>query len=158
MLKTLLTIGLACVFNVIAVAELSPYMKTTPVKCESRIDRLLAANWKKHGFPIPPEASDAVMVRRLYLDLAGRLPSPREARAYGVTYCGSSLNFLSTYGPMRFMVISDGFFDLYATMNHMIVLPGNSCRQPAVISGNRKPTFIVQRQIDHRKGLPGWRY
>ena len=82
MLKTLLTIGLACAFNVIAVAELSPYMKTTPVKCESRIDRLLAANWKKHGFPIPPEASDAVMVRRLYLDLAGRLPSPREARAY----------------------------------------------------------------------------
>ncbi len=58
------------------------YWKDFPVPLLSGIDRTLAAGWEKHSLPVPKEASDCVMVRRLYLDLAGRLPKPEEARAY----------------------------------------------------------------------------
>jgi hypothetical protein len=60
----------------------SIYAKPSPVGIVSGIDRALAADWERNGIPMPAEASDAVMVRRLYLGLAGRLPTPKEAREY----------------------------------------------------------------------------
>ena len=50
---------------------------------ESRkIDELLALGWQKAGVKPNPAASDEVLVRRLYLDIVGRIPSVEETQAY----------------------------------------------------------------------------
>jgi len=50
---------------------------------ESRkIDELLAQGWQKAGVQPNPAASEEVLVRRLYLDIVGRIPSVEETQAY----------------------------------------------------------------------------
>lgn len=46
------------------------------------IDLLIESGWKKRGVEPSPRADDATFVRRVYLDLAGRIPSIEEARAF----------------------------------------------------------------------------
>lgn len=46
----------------------------------ARIDALIAA--KAAGAPLAPRASDGEFLRRVYLDLAGRIPTAEEARAF----------------------------------------------------------------------------
>lgn len=47
-----------------------------------KIDQLLAQGWEKAGVKPNAPASDEVLVRRLYLDIAGRIPTIDEAQAY----------------------------------------------------------------------------
>ncbi|MBK8093919.1 MAG: DUF1549 domain-containing protein [Verrucomicrobiaceae bacterium] len=47
-----------------------------------KIDQLLAAGWEKAGVKANPPASEDVLVRRLYLDIAGRIPTVEEVAAY----------------------------------------------------------------------------
>ncbi|MEQ8784980.1 MAG: DUF1549 and DUF1553 domain-containing protein [Pirellulaceae bacterium] len=47
-----------------------------------RIDELLANGWKEAGVKPAPLASDAEFLRRIYLDLTGRVPRVSEARAF----------------------------------------------------------------------------
>src|SRR5262245_63034032 len=48
----------------------------------ARLDAALEAAWKEQGVtPVPP-ASDAVFLRRVWLDLAGRVPPPEKAKAF----------------------------------------------------------------------------
>lgn len=50
---------------------------------ESRkIDELLAQGWQKAGVKPNAAASEEVLVRRLYLDIVGRIPSVEETQAY----------------------------------------------------------------------------
>lgn len=46
------------------------------------IDRYLAAGWEANKIQPAPPASDGEFVRRVYLDLAGRIPSVAEIRAF----------------------------------------------------------------------------
>lgn len=46
------------------------------------IDALLAQDWQEHGEQPNPPASDETFVRRVYLDLAGRIPTLEEAQAF----------------------------------------------------------------------------
>jgi Protein of unknown function (DUF1549)/Protein of unknown function (DUF1553) len=48
----------------------------------AKIDTLLAADWQKHGLQANAPASDDVLVRRLYLDIAGRIPTVEERQAF----------------------------------------------------------------------------
>ena len=48
----------------------------------SRIDALVAASLRERGLAMAPVCSDEVFVRRVYLDLIGRLPEPREIRSF----------------------------------------------------------------------------
>lgn len=48
----------------------------------AKIDRLLADGWQKHGLQANPPAPDDVIVRRLYLDIAGRIPTVDETREF----------------------------------------------------------------------------
>ena len=47
-----------------------------------KIDQLLSKDWEKAGLKANPPANDEVLVRRLYLDIAGRIPTLEEAQAY----------------------------------------------------------------------------
>jgi hypothetical protein len=47
-----------------------------------KIDRFLAARWKAEGIEPAPLADDAEYLRRLYLDLVGRIPSREEVRRF----------------------------------------------------------------------------
>lgn len=54
-------------------------MSPTPV---SRIDGFVSAKLQRLGIPQPRVCSDAVFVRRVYLDVIGTLPTAEEARAF----------------------------------------------------------------------------
>jgi hypothetical protein len=47
-----------------------------------KIDALLAKHWEKAGVKANPPVPDEVLVRRLYLDIAGRVPTLAETRAF----------------------------------------------------------------------------
>ena len=51
-------------------------------KAAAEIDALLEAHWKANGVTRNEPVSDEVFVRRVYLDLAGRIPTGEEATAY----------------------------------------------------------------------------
>jgi hypothetical protein len=55
---------------------------STPAEEAAVIDRLLAADWQKHGLQANPPASDETLVRRFYLDIVGRIPTLAETRAF----------------------------------------------------------------------------
>ena len=55
-----------------AEAERLALLPKTPV------DKILAANWEKNSLSMPKTASDAVFFRRIMLNVAGKLPSPKE--------------------------------------------------------------------------------
>ena len=48
----------------------------------SRIDAALAEHWQKKGLKPNAAASDEVFIRRVYLDVIGRIPTLEEARAF----------------------------------------------------------------------------
>src|SRR4051794_13083704 len=53
-----------------------------PADPAREIDRLLAADWQAHQRQPNPPAPDEVFLRRVYLDIIGRIPSPTEAREF----------------------------------------------------------------------------
>ena len=48
----------------------------------AKIDEMLASYWAKNNVKPNPPASDAALVRRLYLDIAGRVPTIEETREF----------------------------------------------------------------------------
>ena len=57
-------------------------LSAAPLAESQKIDELLAKGWEKAGVKPNPPASDDVLVRRLYLDIAGRIPTLEEVTAY----------------------------------------------------------------------------
>ncbi len=53
-----------------------------PPEVSRKIDQLLANGWAEAGVKPAPLADDAEFMRRVYLDLAGRIPSVSEARSF----------------------------------------------------------------------------
>lgn len=54
----------------------------TPEQVAASIDRLFETAWKANGVEPAPLATDEEYVRRLYLDLAGRIPAASEVRTF----------------------------------------------------------------------------
>mgnify|MGYP000858754076 CR=1 FL=1 len=100
---------LLAAFPVLAASGGSIYEKPAPVRIVSEIDRALAKDWEQNGIAVPAEASDAVMVRRLHLGLAGRLPTPKEARDYIASTAPDKREQL-----IDRLLASDGFADYWA--------------------------------------------
>ena len=72
-------------------APVGPVMEVKPVDRGRRadvaeqaagIDRLVAASWKRHGVEPSPRMSDEQFVRRVHLEIAGRIPSYDEVVAF----------------------------------------------------------------------------
>lgn len=57
-------------------------LPAAPMPESQKIDELLAKGWEKAGVKPNPPASDEVLARRLYLDIAGRIPTLEEVHAY----------------------------------------------------------------------------
>ena len=82
------TADAACIVEPFATAALAG--KSKPIilgrgylaNVTQKIDQLLRQDWEKAGLKANPPASDEVLVRRLYLDIAGRIPTLDEAQAY----------------------------------------------------------------------------
>jgi hypothetical protein len=55
---------------------------TDAAAVSAQLDQLLVAEWKKQGLAPEPAAEDAVFLRRVWLDLAGRVPPALKARAF----------------------------------------------------------------------------
>src|SRR5438445_12208990 len=77
----------ACFFsvNMARTAEPSPAAKAALNDAQAlaaRIDHHLSAGWKTANVEAVPLAGDAEFLRRAYLDLAGRIPTVAEARAF----------------------------------------------------------------------------
>lgn len=47
-----------------------------------QIDSILVSDWRRHNLTGNPPATDEVFVRRIHLDLIGRIPTLQEARAF----------------------------------------------------------------------------
>jgi len=71
---------------VAAVLAISPRARAdqplTPSQLAERIDQRLAVSWQKDRIQPAPNASDAEFVRRVYLDLIGRIPRVSEVRDF----------------------------------------------------------------------------
>jgi hypothetical protein len=48
----------------------------------NEIDRILAKDWQEHKLAANPPASDETFVRRVHLDIIGRIPTMQEAQAF----------------------------------------------------------------------------
>jgi hypothetical protein len=55
---------------------------TAPQQAAATLNQLLAADWQAHKVTANPQASDETLVRRLYLDIVGRIPTLAETLSF----------------------------------------------------------------------------
>src|SRR3954471_7347846 len=70
-----------CVYASSPMHAVSP-SQADPIAISRELDALLAQDWAKNKVEPNPPATDEVFVRRVYLDIAGRIPTVREAEAF----------------------------------------------------------------------------
>lgn len=68
-----------CLFLAVSIPAFAEFTKVSPT---AKIDRLIKAGLTENDLKPNPLASDEVMVRRLYLDIIGRIPTQEEAKAF----------------------------------------------------------------------------
>src|SRR5438105_1039383 len=78
-MKLLHILLIAAALTVSAFAGLTPQQTQ---QAAGQIDSLLAAHWKAAGVAASEPISDETFVRRIHLDLAGRIPTSTEATAF----------------------------------------------------------------------------
>ncbi|HEX7446188.1 MAG TPA: DUF1549 and DUF1553 domain-containing protein [Pirellulales bacterium] len=79
-----------CLFSAIGLAQETCRPPTPAASGErldaaelaARIDEILAADWQVSQVSVAPPADDAEFLRRVYLDIAGKIPSVAEAREF----------------------------------------------------------------------------
>ena len=71
---------LTCLFLVLALS--AGHVWSAPLPESAKIDEILAKSWQKQGLKPNAPAPDDVFVRRIYLDIAGRIPTTDEAEAF----------------------------------------------------------------------------
>lgn len=59
-----------------------PMTQEVIVKAAAKIDESVIAGLKQSKTPANPQATDAQLIRRLYLDIIGRIPTEQEARGF----------------------------------------------------------------------------
>ena len=69
----------------VASAAVDPARHAEAVASAKKIDGFIAANYAKHKVTPMPPADDATFVRRIYLDIAGRIPTYQETTKFLVS-------------------------------------------------------------------------
>src|SRR4051812_35971497 len=69
-------------FCLASLLHAAPSSRVDPAIVAPELDALLAQDWAKNNLTANPPARDEVFVRRLYLDLAGRIPTVRETEEF----------------------------------------------------------------------------
>jgi hypothetical protein len=67
---------------VVSFIHAAPPRPVDTVAVARELDALLATDWKKNNVQPNPPAKDEVFVRRVYLDIAGRIPTYRETQEF----------------------------------------------------------------------------
>jgi hypothetical protein len=73
---------LILVGGVAGAQPVEPFETADPVTLQHQVDRLVLARLTQLKLKPEPLCSDAVFIRRVYLDLIGTLPTPQETRAF----------------------------------------------------------------------------
>ena len=81
-LRVLSTLAFLALPSTLAAAEPTPPTTDAADAIAVAIDRHLAADWSARGIKPAPIADDAEFVRRVYLDMIGRIPKASETRAF----------------------------------------------------------------------------
>jgi hypothetical protein len=66
----------------LALASICQAVPSDPIAEARQIDAVLAADWQKNKLQGNPALDENTFVRRIYLDIIGRIPTTREADAY----------------------------------------------------------------------------
>ncbi len=77
-MKRMRPLALLSLFFFSASAQAAP----DALSAAREIDALLEKDWKKHNVKGNPELDDTTFVRRIYLDVTGRIPTTREAETF----------------------------------------------------------------------------
>lgn len=96
-------------FLLVIAASTALQLNAAPVPPASgKIDEILARDWQKRGLTANPAASDEVFLRRIYLDVVGRIPTAEEAQAFlSSTAADKRANLIDQ------LLASDGFVSNY---------------------------------------------
>jgi len=87
----------------------SPYESLSPLTPQNKIDKLVFARLKELNIPPAQLCSDAVFVRRAYLDVTGTLPTATEAQSFILDQNSGKRAAL-----IDRLLASDGFADYFA--------------------------------------------
>lgn len=68
--------------TLLAIASASTFLQAAALPESARIDDILAKEWKKNNLQPNGAAPDEVFLRRIYVDIAGRIPTSDEAREF----------------------------------------------------------------------------
>ena len=93
----------------------------SPAQAAAQVDALFADEWSRQDVIPAAPATDNEFVRRLYLDLAGRIPAVSEAR-----------QFLSDQRPDKRVQLVDHLLDSPASMRHLTIVWRNALIPQAV--------------------------
>ena len=104
-----------------APAPQPPQTQLTPQQTAAQIDQLFQAHWEAVEVQPAAPASDEEFVRRIYLDLAGRIPSVSEVR-----------QFLNDANPDRRLKLVEDLIDGPAFVRHFTILWRNTLIPEAV--------------------------
>ncbi len=86
-----------------------------PAETAAKIDQLFETAWKANSIEPAPKSNDEEFVRRLYLDLAGRIPSVSEAR-----------EFFDDASPTKRTALVERLLDSPAFVRHFTILWRNA--------------------------------
>ena len=79
-MKIITTCSLLSVLSLFGLTQ--PEGTSATNEAAARVDKLIEEHLVKVGVAVPPAASDEIFLRRVYLDIAGRIPTNREADSF----------------------------------------------------------------------------
>ena len=68
--------------SALALTSMAKAASINPLEAAKKIDSVLESHWAKQGLKINPAADDNTLVRRLYIDIIGRIPTTRETEEF----------------------------------------------------------------------------
>ena len=122
------------------------YCPTRRAELAAKIDRYIAARLKAAGVEPALRADDAAFLRRVYLDLAGRIPSVAEARAFHKDKTPDKRQRL-----IETLLSSNAYVSHFTNVWRSLLLP----EADAVLQfGVQKPVFDLwlRKQLQENKG------